>query len=93
MKDSGKSRKEALQKIINFFTEAGKNPDSADIYVKKARKTGMKVNLPIPKPLKKKYCKHCYSYFKSGNYRVRTRNGMLVYYCLMCKKYMRSKIS
>lgn len=93
MKDRKKTKREALQTIINFFAEAEKNPDSADIYIKKARKTGMKVNIPIPKLLKKKYCKHCYSYFKSGNYRARTRKGMLVYYCFRCKKYMRSKIS
>ncbi len=87
-----KTKKEALERIFCLFEEAKKNPERADIYVKKARRTGMRVNIPIPKELKRKYCKHCNTYFKSGNYRVRTRNGMLVYYCLKCKKYMRFKI-
>ena len=79
-------KKEFLDKIHELFNKAKsvKNPDD---YVRKARRLAMKVNTPIPKEFKRLYCKHCYSYFSSGNYRVRTRNGMVVYYCLNCKKY------
>ncbi len=88
-----KNKEEALRKITELFASAKNKPDKADIYVKKARRIAMKVNLPMPKNFKRKYCKHCHKYFKSGNYRVRTRNKMVVYYCLNCKKYMRFKIN
>ena len=87
-----KLRKIALEKIHILFGKAKLNPSEANLYVKQARKIGMKVNLPIPKEYKRKYCKHCNNYFRSGNYRVRTRNKMVVYYCLNCKKYMKFRI-
>ena len=79
-------KKEFIDKITDLFNKAksSKNPND---YVRKARRLAMKVNTPIPKDLKRKYCKHCYNYFSSGNYRVRTRNSMVIYYCLSCKKY------
>ena len=90
--DKNKIRKITLEKIELFFKEAKENPSKANNYIKKARRMAMKVNLPMPKEFKRKYCKHCYSYFMSGNYRVRTRNKMIVYYCFNCKKYMKFKI-
>ena len=91
MKDSN-VKKLALERIKILFREAKLNPSKANRYVQLARKIGMKVNLPIPKQFKRKFCKHCNNYFLSGNYRVRTRNKMLIYYCLNCKKYMKLKI-
>lgn len=88
-----KLRKIALERIHTLFKEAKTNPEKANRYVELARKIGMKVNLPIPREYKRKYCKNCNNYFKSGNYRVRTRNKMVVYYCLNCKKYMKFKIA
>ena len=82
----------ALKKIEVLFEEAKLNPSKADNFVKKARRIGMKVNLPIPSKYKRKYCKHCNTYFTSGKYRVRTRNKMLIYYCLSCKKYTKLKL-
>ena len=79
----------ALEKIKELFIKIKTNPEKANLYVDKARKIGMKVNQPIPKDLKRKFCKHCNSYFQKENYRVRTRNKMVVYYCLKCKKYMK----
>ncbi len=87
-----KLREEALENVKALFAEAKKLPEKANSFVKKARKIAMKVNLSIPKEYKRKYCKHCNNYFKSGNYRVRTRNKMVIYYCLNCKKYMKFKI-
>ena len=86
-------KKEALERIKILFNESKINSDKADRYVELARKIGMKVNLPIPKEFKRKFCKHCNKYFQRGNYRVRTRNKMVVYYCFNCKKYMKFVIS
>jgi ribonuclease P protein subunit RPR2 len=87
-------REIALVRITILFREAdaifGQDPKLATTYVKIARRIAMKVNLRIPKPLKRKYCKHCYTYLKPGkNCRVRIRNKMVVYTCFNCKKYMR----
>lgn len=82
----------ALEIIKKLFYEAKTNPEKSDRYVEIARKTGMRVNVPIPRELKRKYCKHCNKYFHDGNYRVRTRNQMVVYYCLNCKKYSKFPI-
>tara|TARA_Y100000310_G_scaffold250395_1_gene256606 strand:- start:6151 stop:6447 length:297 start_codon:yes stop_codon:yes gene_type:complete len=97
MKKISKSylRKIALERVETLFLEADKvfNEDSklADKYVKNARKISMKVNLRLPKVLKRKFCKYCYSYLKPGvNARVRIKK-MVVYTCFNCKKYMRFK--
>lgn len=82
-------KKEFLNKINEFFSKAKSDTKNADDYVRKARRFAMKLNTPIPKEFKRKYCKHCYSYFSSGNYRIRTKNGMVICYCLKCKKYMK----
>ena len=82
----------ALARIISLFEEAKKRPLKADRYVTLARTLAMKVNLRIPKEFKRKYCKHCYTYFTSENYRVRTKNGFVVYTCFTCKKYSKYKI-
>ena len=85
------TKEKALQRIKILFREAKSNSSKANRYVELARKIGMKVNLPLPKEFKRKFCKHCNNYFKTGNYRVRTRNKLVVYYCLNCKKYMKYK--
>jgi len=90
--DKNELRKTAIERIKILFQEAKINPSKANRCVEVARRIGMKVNLPIPKEFKRKYCKHCYNYFKSGNYRVRTRNKMVIYYCLKCRKYMKFRI-
>ena len=86
----------ALERINSLFQQAeevfSKNKALSNRYVELARKIAMKVNLPIPRDYKARYCKHCNKYFRSGNYRVRSRKGMVVYYCLNCKKYMKFKI-
>ena len=92
MKNKEKVKEIALEKIIHLFNEARSNSSMADRYVELARKIGMKSNVNIPKEFKRRFCKHCYKYFRSGNYRVRTRNKVVVYYCLNCKKFMRFRI-
>ena len=58
----------ALEKIKTLFKEASKQKDLklANRYVDIARKTAMKVNLTIPRELKRRFCKHCYHYLKPG---------------------------
>jgi ribonuclease P protein subunit RPR2 len=87
-------QEQVLGNIKLLFKQAkDSSQEKANDLVKKARRIGMKINLPIPRDFKRKYCKHCNNYFKSGNYRVRTRNKMVIYYCLKCKKYSKFKIS
>ena len=87
-------KKKTRVEIINLFKQAeivfSKDKKLANRYVKLARRMTMKVNLKIPSELKRKFCKHCYSFLMPGiNCRVRTRDNKVVYYCLECKKFMR----
>ena len=89
-----KLREHVLDRIKNLFKQAKEvykeSPALANRYVKLARQMSMKVKVPIPTSLKRKFCKHCHVYFVAGeNYRVRTQRGKVVYYCLNCKKYTR----
>ncbi len=93
-KNKPKLKKEALQVVNNLFNQAkiifNKNEELANRYIKLARKTAMQVNLKIPKNLKRKFCRHCYSYLVPGkNSRVRIHKSRVIYYCFNCKKYMR----
>jgi len=91
MRDKEKKQKIARERIDKLFEQAEKTTSQklANRYVDLARKIAMKVNLRMPRKYKRKFCKHCYNYFRKGNYRVRTRNGKIVYYCFKCKKYTR----
>ena len=87
-------KKEAKKKIEELFTYAetafSSDKDLSNRCVKTARKIAMKINLRLPSRLKRKFCKHCYSFLMPGtNCRVRTRENKVIYYCLECKKYMR----
>src|SRR3989344_2089827 len=84
----------ALSRVEELFKEAQsifkKKPKLANRYIEIARKTAMKVNLRIPRILKRKFCKHCYAYLVPGETcRVRIHKSRVVYYCFSCKKYMR----
>ena len=86
-------KKIARERISILFKEADKifkeNPERANRYVEKARKLGMKANISMGW-WRRKYCKHCYSYWKVGdNVRIRIARGKVVYYCKVCKKYVR----
>ncbi len=98
MKKQSKSTKQkiAKQRIIILFQQAkqAKQQSLANRYVRLARKMAMKARIPIPRALKRRFCKHCYAYFKQGK-NVRTRlqgkgkGRRVVYTCLNCKKHMR----
>ncbi len=81
--------KEAKKKIIEYFKLASKSKRAND-YVRKARNLSMKYKLKIPRELKRRFCKHCYSYLVPGkNLRIRLQGKKVVYYCLSCKNFMR----
>jgi len=83
----------ALEEIKQLFANAEKNFSKADRCIAVARKTAMKHNIKLPRELKRKYCKHCYSYLTSKNSRTRTRDGKLVIFCMKCKKFTRIPLS
>ena len=90
-----KQKEIAKERINVLFEEARKTKTQklADRYIELARKIAMKVNYKMPKQYKRKFCKHCYTYFRNGNYRVRTKDNKLIYYCFNCKKYTRIPLS
>lgn len=82
-------RQQALDLIRSYFVQAAKNHTIANDCVRKARRVAMKLQMPLPREYKRRFCKHCYTFFYAGNYRVRTRTRYVVYLCLSCKKFMR----
>ena len=89
-----KFKRIAKERIEILFDEAKKifsyDPKLSDRYVFLARKIAMKYKVGIPPELKRRFCKHCHSFFMhSKNCRVRTADGKVIYYCLSCKKYTR----
>ncbi len=87
----------AKHRIRKLFSEADeifpKNPELANRYIELARKIGMKMNLRLPKYLRRKFCKYCYHYLRPGiNSRVRIHKHRIIIYCLSCKKYTRIPI-
>jgi ribonuclease P protein subunit RPR2 len=87
----------ARERIQELFQEADKafsnknlGKDYSNRYVALARKIAMKYKVKIPSELKRRFCKHCYSFLVPGkNCSVRTHEGHVVYFCESCKKYMR----
>lgn len=80
----------AKKRIENLFAMAEKEfkkfPKRSNRYVEIARNIGMRFNARIPPGLKRKFCKHCYSYLQPGvNCRVRTKNRKVVIFCANCK--------
>jgi ribonuclease P protein subunit RPR2 len=97
MKFNDKLKTIAKERINILFKQANKsfkkNPKLSNRYINLARKIAMKSRIRIPRELKRKFCKHCYHYLKSGvNLRIRTKDKKVVYYCSDCKKYMRFPI-
>jgi len=94
MKNKESIKQEALEKIYELFREAGlifdRDPKLSDKYVSLARKIAMKYTISIPKELKRRFCKHCYSYLVPGkNCRVRIQKHRVIYSCEKCKNFMR----
>jgi len=87
----------ALDRIKTLFKQAKEvwpNKTLANRYVHLARELSMKYKVPIPRELKRKFCKKCFHYLvPSVNLRVRTRKHNVVYTCQDCKHYMRYRLS
>ncbi len=67
-----------------------KDKTKANSLVKKARALSMKYKIRLPTTLKRRFCKHCYSFLMpSVNARIRTKEGKVIIYCLDCKKFSR----
>ena len=94
-KDKPKKHKEIAKERIKILFEQAKSafkedPKLSNRYVNLARKLAMKYKVRIPKELKRKFCKHCYSYLRPPyNARVRLQKGKVVISCYNCKKFMR----
>ena len=82
---------EAKAKIVDFLKQAEKQGKKvAKNYVKKAKRLSMKYRVSLPTPMKKRFCKHCLTWFQFGeNCRVRVTKKNVVYYCMECKHHMR----
>lgn len=88
--DKEDQKKIAKERIQTLFEQAQDAEQKlANRYVTLARKIGMKFRVRIPSNFKRRYCKHCYNYFRSGNSTIRLVNQKIVYHCLKCKKYSR----
>jgi len=62
----------------------------SDRYVELARKISMKYLVPIPRQYARCFCKHCYCYLLPPlTCRVRIHHGMIIIYCMNCKKFSR----
>jgi len=84
----------AKQHIEELFKQAdaifSTRPLLAHRYVHMARQIQMRHKVRMPKELKRKFCKHCYNYIRTGrNGRVRIRDGTLTIYCDNCRKFTR----
>lgn len=89
-----KLKENAQKDIIKFMELAEKffkeDSKKSDLYVHKARRLAMKHKIRLPRNIKRRFCKHCYSYLVPGvNCRIRTREGKLICYCFRCKNYSR----
>ena len=84
--------KEHLRTLFRQADEAfTEDPALAHRYVQMARDIQMKHKVRMPREYKRKYCKHCYRYIRTGvNGRVRIRDGVLTVYCENCKKFTRT---
>ncbi|RLJ04245.1 MAG: ribonuclease P [Candidatus Aenigmatarchaeota archaeon] len=88
----------AKERIEILFDEAAKqakkkNLDLSNRYVKLARKISMRYQVRIPKHLKRRFCKYCYSYLQPGvTCRQRIKDKIITIKCLSCKRIIRYPI-
>ncbi len=81
-----------MQRIIRLFelAECEHDQKKCDRYVELARKLSMRHRVRIPRELKMRICKHCYSYLTPGEIsRVRLDGRNIVVTCLNCGGQMR----
>jgi len=86
-----KIAREHLKELFQLADEQFSTDQArAQRYIQLARTIQMKYKIRMPTELKRKYCKHCHHYIRSGtNGRIRIREKTLIIYCEHCKKYTR----
>ncbi len=83
----------AKERIGILFDEAEKRAKKGDYdlqrrYVRLAKLIGMRYNVKIPTDLKRKYCRHCYTFLFPKS-RVRTKDGIVTIKCFNCGRKIR----
>lgn len=84
-----KIKNRAIEQIEELFTLIKTNPDYEKRYLKLAIKISQKTKTPIPKDLKRKFCKTCLILLNSKNSTQRIRNKVLTITCKNCKRSKR----
>ena len=82
MKQMSGKQKLALERIYRLFELAGKEKDDKlqKRYVSLAKSIGERVNVSVPKELKKTFCKKCFSM----NIETRKEKPFLIVTCKEC---------
>jgi len=89
------SRNKAIEQISALLDEAShaKSVEKGALIVKKARQIQLRNRIHLPRELKKRFCKKCFSLWMPGKtVRIRTRPGKLVFACLVCKNVQRMQL-
>ena len=89
-------KKLAVGRIIILLKKAdtvySENQSLAKRYCTLARKIAMKSRVRIPRELKRRICKNCYTFLVPGkNCRIRSKEGHMVYLCKECNHIARYK--
>ena len=85
--DQIKVAKERIELLISRAEKVhGDRPELARRYFQLAKKIGMRYNVKIPRYMKRKFCKNCFTYISEG---WRFKNGKATIKCKSCGKIMR----
>jgi len=94
----GKKKKDkiaALREINGLFSKAKEiikqDERMAARYIKKAKRIAMRHNLRMPREIRKRFCRRCYSLFTLNNSKTRIKHGFIVIHCLKCGRIYRYK--
>jgi ribonuclease P protein subunit RPR2 len=82
-----KIAKERIQILLEEAMKVHKDqPNLAKRYFLLAKKIGMRYNVRLPKHLKRRFCKYCFSYISEG---WRFKSGRMYVKCRDCGRTMR----
>jgi len=84
MKKSVTSKELARERIETLFTHARERLAYAKRYIALARKIATRAKTPIPKHLKRQFCKTCNSLLVFGKNATLRQRGALIIRCLDC---------
>ncbi|HWR24974.1 MAG TPA: ribonuclease P protein component 4 [Methanosarcina sp.] len=84
----------AVQRMWRLFELAKKehaeHPERSERYIQLIRNISMRNRITIPKEIKTRICKHCYTFLVPGNnVYYRLKEGCIVISCKCCGKEMR----